>query len=290
MRANRRVPATPPTGCGSGAVRRGASVSGRSRTGLPRSVRISWPAKQRTTGFSPSSRARCRRWRTACRHPWRRAGGSSRWWPGTPCRRVGSASDPPYCSSARRRAAPTSVSGAAMRTSMATVVIGGQMLPLVLSLLATSVFYSLFHDIGCRAGRGRARRPPCGIALRGGGRGLSIPGDPDERRAEGGHRGLHGCGSEGTRREKPMPTVTVEGPRLPLSRKRRLVEVISRQVAAIYRWPVERVVVIIHENPDANVARGGVLLADWKPSSRRRAGRGAPRSRSKQFTSRSRGV
>ncbi|MBI4574630.1 MAG: aldehyde dehydrogenase family protein [candidate division NC10 bacterium] len=127
---------------------------------------------------------------------------------------------------------------------------------------------------GCRAGRGRWRacRPPCGTALPGAGPARSIPGGPDRQKAEGGGRGLHGCGGEGTRREKPMPTVTVEGPRLPLSRKRRLVEVISRQVAAICRWPVERVAVIIHENPDANVARGGVLLADWKPSRRRRAG------------------
>lgn len=66
-----------------------------------------------------------------------------------------------------------------------------------------------------------------------------------------------------------MPTVTVEGSRLPLPRKRGLVEALSRQVAAIYRWPVERVVVIIHENPDANVGRGGLLLADRELRSRR---------------------
>lgn len=61
-----------------------------------------------------------------------------------------------------------------------------------------------------------------------------------------------------------MPTVVIEGGELSIELKRRLVTEISATVSRIYEWPSERVVVVIHENPDENVARGGVLLADRK--------------------------
>ena len=59
-----------------------------------------------------------------------------------------------------------------------------------------------------------------------------------------------------------MPTVTIEGPPLSLNKKRELVSSITDIISRTYEWPVERIIVIIHENPDENVARGGVLLSD----------------------------
>ena len=59
-----------------------------------------------------------------------------------------------------------------------------------------------------------------------------------------------------------MPTITIEGPPIPFDRKRKLVSSLTRVVSDIYEWPYERIIVIIHENPDENVARGGVLLSD----------------------------
>ncbi|MDO9289762.1 MAG: 4-oxalocrotonate tautomerase DmpI [Thermodesulfovibrionales bacterium] len=59
-----------------------------------------------------------------------------------------------------------------------------------------------------------------------------------------------------------MPTVTIEGPPLPLNKKRELVSAFTDIISRTYEWPAERVIVIIHENHDENVARGGVLLSD----------------------------
>jgi len=63
-----------------------------------------------------------------------------------------------------------------------------------------------------------------------------------------------------------MPTVIIEGPPLPVDKKKRLVSSITDIISKIYEWPAERIIVIIHENPDENVARGGVLLSDKQKS------------------------
>ena len=59
-----------------------------------------------------------------------------------------------------------------------------------------------------------------------------------------------------------MPTVVIEGPRISLARKRSLVRKLTAAIASAYDWPLENVVVILRENSDENVARGGRLLID----------------------------
>ncbi|MBZ5562344.1 MAG: tautomerase family protein [Acidobacteriia bacterium] len=59
-----------------------------------------------------------------------------------------------------------------------------------------------------------------------------------------------------------MPTVIIEGPRISLTRKRSLVRKLTAVVASAYEWPSENIVVILRENLDENVARGGRLLVD----------------------------
>ena len=59
-----------------------------------------------------------------------------------------------------------------------------------------------------------------------------------------------------------MPTVIIEGPPLALRRKRRLAEAVTRLVAQAYDWPEDNIILVLHENPHQNVARGGRLLKD----------------------------
>jgi 4-oxalocrotonate tautomerase family enzyme len=59
-----------------------------------------------------------------------------------------------------------------------------------------------------------------------------------------------------------MPTVIIEGPPLAIRRKRRLAEAVTHLVAQAYDWPEDNVILVLHENPDQNVARGGRLLSD----------------------------
>jgi 4-oxalocrotonate tautomerase family enzyme len=63
-----------------------------------------------------------------------------------------------------------------------------------------------------------------------------------------------------------MPTIIIEGPQLALQRKRQLAEAITRLVAEAYDWPKENVILVLHENRDQNVARGGRLLTDRRRS------------------------
>jgi len=72
-----------------------------------------------------------------------------------------------------------------------------------------------------------------------------------------------------------MPTITIEGPKRPLAVKRRLVARITDLVEEAYQWERSRIIVILKENPDENVARGGVLLADRRR--KKTAGKGEGR-------------
>lgn len=61
-----------------------------------------------------------------------------------------------------------------------------------------------------------------------------------------------------------MPTVTIEGPRISLADKKELVRKLTQTVAYVYDWKLEDVIIIIRENTDKNVARGGILLSERK--------------------------
>lgn len=61
-----------------------------------------------------------------------------------------------------------------------------------------------------------------------------------------------------------MPTVIIEGPQLNLENKKELVQQLTPIVAYVYDWKVEDVIIIIRENTNENVARGGILLSERK--------------------------
>ena len=61
-----------------------------------------------------------------------------------------------------------------------------------------------------------------------------------------------------------MPTVVIEGPPLAIQQKRRLAAALTSLVAQAYDWPKENIILILHENRNQNIARGGQLLSDRK--------------------------
>jgi 4-oxalocrotonate tautomerase len=66
-----------------------------------------------------------------------------------------------------------------------------------------------------------------------------------------------------------MPTVTVEGPKIPdLEKKRALAKEITDVLERVYGLPREAYTVVIRENPPENVAVAGTLIVD-------RTGRGS---------------
>jgi len=59
-----------------------------------------------------------------------------------------------------------------------------------------------------------------------------------------------------------MPTMIIDRPRINLSRKRSPIQKLVALVASAGNWPFENIVVIVWDNPEENVARGGRLLID----------------------------
>lgn len=57
-----------------------------------------------------------------------------------------------------------------------------------------------------------------------------------------------------------MPTITVEGPKLGVDKKRELVKKLTQAAVDVYN--IEHIIVLIKENPPENVGLSGELLAD----------------------------
>jgi 4-oxalocrotonate tautomerase family enzyme len=67
-------------------------------------------------------------------------------------------------------------------------------------------------------------------------------------------------------KEHVMPTITVEGPPLPLDKKRRLARGLWEVATGVYEEvPPGAIVVLIKENVAENVCVGGELLCDRRP-------------------------
>jgi len=60
-----------------------------------------------------------------------------------------------------------------------------------------------------------------------------------------------------------MPTITIQGPLIAqLDTRRVLVRELSEAAAKAYDMPIEKITVLIKENPPENVGVGGELLVD----------------------------
>lgn len=72
-----------------------------------------------------------------------------------------------------------------------------------------------------------------------------------------------------------MPTITVEGPPLPVDKKRRLAHGLWEAAKGVYdNIPPEAIVVLIKENEAENVCVGGELLCDRRAEGAGQSGAG----------------
>jgi 4-oxalocrotonate tautomerase len=72
-----------------------------------------------------------------------------------------------------------------------------------------------------------------------------------------------------------MPTITVEGPPVPVEKKRLLVKSLTEAAAAAYEdIPTEAIIVLIRENEGENVGVGGELLCDRRAKGAGQSGAG----------------
>lgn len=59
-----------------------------------------------------------------------------------------------------------------------------------------------------------------------------------------------------------MPTIQIDGPPVDVESKRALVKELSEAASAVYGLAVDKMIVLIRENPAENVGVGGELLSD----------------------------
>ncbi|HUX07189.1 MAG TPA: 4-oxalocrotonate tautomerase DmpI [Acidobacteriota bacterium] len=62
-----------------------------------------------------------------------------------------------------------------------------------------------------------------------------------------------------------MPIITIEGPKIDIEKKRKLSSGLAEAASVVYGLPIEKIIVLIRENPPENVFTGGELLHDrWQ--------------------------
>jgi 4-oxalocrotonate tautomerase len=63
-----------------------------------------------------------------------------------------------------------------------------------------------------------------------------------------------------------MPHISIQGPALPLEKKRELVQKMTEVASDVYQIPKEKFMIHIQEFPRENTGSGGMLLIDKKSS------------------------